>query len=199
MIASTRRAISAVAICFVAVATQRAATSVWASAAAPDGTRYTLSPVGVSRAPARTPSAAATGAPSSASPPTAADCRWWPQYGDRALCAVQPGAEGSFARLRLAYPLLLIALWTSVLSLLLQVIRVPASATRQAVLPTVVCVSALLAVVFVRQAPNALTAAQGLSFEFGTVGFWLAVAAAGLSAVSATLLLTKDPRAVPSR
>ena len=197
MIASSRRAVSAVAICCVAVATQRAATSAWASAAAADGTRYTLSPVGVSRAPSGPPSDAAARPSSSGSPLTVEDCRWWPRYGDQSLCAVGPGAEGSFVRLRLAYPLLLVALWTAVLSLLLQVIRVPASATRQAVLPAAVCVCTLLAIVFLRRAPDALTALRGLSFDFGTVGFWLAVAAAGLSAVSATLLLAKEPRAVP--
>jgi hypothetical protein len=185
MTASTRRALSAVAIVCVAVAVQRAATSGWARAATADGTRYTLSPVGLSRA----------GVPGVSA--SAAYCRWWPMDGDRTLCAVGAGGAAAHERLRLAYPLLFVGLWTAVLSLVLQVIRIPASAARQSVLPIAVCVCTLVAIAIVRDAPNGLAVLQGVPVRFDTVGFGLVVAAAGLSAISATLLLGRELRSVP--
>ena len=88
-----RRIAAAVTIFLAAIALQRACTQPWGRAAAPDGTTYELSAVGLSRL-GRSVTMART------------DCRWWPRYGDVALCAAAPAGEAPHRRLRLAYPLL---------------------------------------------------------------------------------------------
>ncbi|HNV77695.1 MAG TPA: hypothetical protein PKH96_23640, partial [Gemmatimonadaceae bacterium] len=79
------------AIFLTAIALQRACTLPWGRAAAPDGTTYELTAVGLSRL---------------ASPPgvVRSDCRWWPRYGDATLCRAAPDGAVAHARLRFAYP-----------------------------------------------------------------------------------------------
>jgi hypothetical protein len=92
---------------------QRSATIAWGSATAADGSRVRISPIGLSRVAV------------SSDATTGASCRWWPEGGDAALCATAAGGERAFANLRRAYPLLSVALWTAVVALFLQVLRIP--------------------------------------------------------------------------
>lgn len=173
----TRRLLSAVAIFLTALALQRACTLPWGSGGEGDA-RYRLTVVGLSRL-----SAAGNGA--------VADCRWWPHYGDAALCAVRPGAAEASGRLRLAYPLLQVGLWLAVASLLLQALRVPRSRVAQATVPALVAAGAVSAIVFVRQgAAQALAALQDVPLHFTGSGAVAALVAAALAATSAVLIAT---------
>lgn len=173
-----RRILSALAIFLTAIALQRACTMPWASGAAAGGPRYVLSAVGLSRLP-----------PSGVGPST--DCRWWPRYGDAALCAPRSGGEAAFDRLRIAYPLLQVGLWLAVASLLLQALRVPRTSMVQAALPALVSVGVGVAIRFAwRGAHEGLASLDGVVLQSGAFGLYAAVAALVLSATSAILLAT---------
>lgn len=172
-----RRLLSAVAIFLTALALQRACTLPWGSGS--DGRlHFRLTVVGLSRT-------------SDGSDGAITDCRWWPRYGDAALCAVRAEGRTMADRLRLAYPLLQVGLWLAVASLLLQALRVPRLRLAQASLPAVIAAGTLAAIMFVRQgATDGLAALQGITLQLDGTGFMAAVAALILATASAALLAT---------
>jgi len=181
-----RLGVSAVAIFLTAVALQRACTLPWGHGTSRDGTPYEISVVGLSRL------RAADGAPR-------VDCRWWPRYGDATLCSAPPEGARAHADLRLAYPLLQVALWLAVASLLLQALRVPRHRLAQGALPTVVALLTTTAVVhMMRGTRSGLAALDGVTMTFTNAGALFAVAAGVASALSAGILLTSFSAARPA-
>lgn len=177
-----RRILGAVAIFLTAVALQQATTRPWGTGVGGDGARYELSIVGLSRMSAGTMA-------------TRTDCRWWPVYGDASLCGARAGGEESYRRLRLAYPLLQVAMWVAVASLLLQTLRVPRQRLLQAAVPAAACALATAGILFARQgAYDGLGALAGIPVHFTAPAYTMAVAAAILSALSAVLALASAPR-----
>lgn len=178
----SRRSVGAMAIFLTAIALQQATTRPWGAAAGPDGSRYELSIVGLSRVTA--------GATASRT-----DCRWWPVYGDASLCGARAGGEAAYRRLRLAYPLLQVAMWVAVASLLLQTLRVPRQRLLQAAAPAAACaLTAVGIVVAMRGAREGLGALAEVAVRFTAPGFAMAVAAVVLSALSAILAVAAGPR-----
>lgn len=178
----SRRGLGAVAIFLTAIALQQATTRPWGRGAASDGSRYELSVVGLSRI--------TTGAAASRT-----DCRWWPVYGDTTLCGARVGGEVAYRRMRLAYPFLQVAMWLAVASLLLQTLRVPRQRLLQATAPAAACTLITAGIVFVmRGASMGLGALDQVAIRLSAPGFALAVAAAVLSAISALIALSPDPR-----
>ncbi|MFN8667797.1 MAG: hypothetical protein U0164_11525 [Gemmatimonadaceae bacterium] len=181
-----RRLASAVAIFLTAVALQRACTQPWGRAAAPDGTTYELSAVGLSRL-GRSVTMART------------DCRWWPRYGDPALCAPAANGAAAFSGIRRAYPMLQVALWLSVLALFLQALRVPRNRWVQAIVPAAACAlswSAILALS--RGASNGLAALADAPLHLSRQGYFGAVAAVALSALSTILVVESFDERAPA-
>lgn len=178
----SRRGLGALAIFLTAIALQQATTRPWGVAAGPDGSRYELSIVGLSRI--------AAGSTASRT-----DCRWWPAYGDASLCGARAGGEDAYRRLRLAYPLLQVAMWVAVAGLLLQTLRVPRQRVLQAAVPaTASALSAAGILVTMRGAREGLGALAGVAMRFDAPGFAMAVAAVALSALSAVLAMAAGPR-----
>ncbi len=185
-----RRGLGAVAIFLTAIALQQASTRPWGWGSASDGSRYELSPVGLSRL----EGGDATRRDASAR----TDCRWWPVYGDPALCGVRPEGEAAYRRLRLAYPALQVAMWLAVASLLLQTLRIPRQRLWQGAAPLATCALSAAGVHFVsREAPRALNALQQVDLHFGEFGFVCGVAAVVLSGFSALVAL-REPSPPPS-
>lgn len=179
----SRRGLGAVAIFLTAIALQQATTRPWGQGAGSDGSRYVLSVVGLSRI-----TAGASGSRTD-------DCRWWPVYGDTTLCGARVGGEVAYRRMRLAYPFLQVAMWLAVASLLLQTLRVPRQRLLQAVVPAAASALTTAGIVFVmRGASMGLGALDQVAIRFSAPAFALAVAAAVLSALSAVIALTPDPR-----
>lgn len=177
MKSQTRRVLSAAALFLSALAVQQAATAPWGEGSAPDGTRFRLSPIGLSH----------VVTPQDPGAPTV-ECRWWPRIGEASLCAPAPGGERAYARLRLAYPALQVALWLSIAALLLQALRIPRAPIAHVALstaPFALLASAILIVT--RSGPEALAVLQGVRLRFDSLGFALAAGAAALTAASAFL------------
>lgn len=147
----------ALALVLAAAALHSSSTLGWGGADVPDGSRYKASPVGLSHV--LTPHQ-----PTSAT----VDCGWYAASGYAEPCAVASGGEAAFTRLRLVYPLVLLAalvcLMGAALSLrsgwrLLGLHRRPACAA---------AVVALLAVaLFAGSVGDALAALQGVSMGTG--------------------------------
>ncbi len=172
-----RQLASAVAIFLTAVALQRACTQPWGRAAAPDGTTFELSAVGLSRL-GRSVADSRT------------DCRWWPRYGDEALCAPAASGAAAFSGIRRAYPMMQVALWLAVLALFLQALRVPRNRFVQGAVPAAACAlswSAILALS--RGATFGLAALADAPLHLSLQGYRGAVAATALSALSAILVV----------
>lgn len=171
-----RRIAAAVTIFLAAIALQRACTQPWGRAAATDGTTYEMSAVGLSRL-----DRAAAG--------VRTDCRWWPRYGDVALCAAAPAGEAPHRRLRLAYPLLQVALWLAVASLFFQALRVPRQRPLQALVPLATgALSGGAMVVMSLGARDGLAALAGTPMHFAEQGYLGALVAVILSAISTLLV-----------
>ena len=161
-----------------AILFQLAATRPWAEGRSQYGSRLEVSPIGV--------------ADFGLSSDTArAQCRWWPRIGDATLCEVAPGGEAAMTRLRRAYPLAVVALWTSVLALFLVALRVPRSATFMGVLETmavpVLAISALWSLA--SSFTGALNALQGATLHVAQRGFGSMFAGVLLSTTAVGLLL----------
>lgn len=156
-----------------AVALQRSATRSWASARPADGSMLLLSPIGLRQV--------GPGA-------TTQECRWWPRLGSESLCAAVPGQEAALARLRRAYPLVVIAMWTAVAVLFLAVLRIPRRAPWLAPVAGVVAsASAAAAAVSLGRGGQALAAVDG-AIRFTEGGFMAAAGAAVALAVASGLL-----------
>ena len=169
-----RNRLGVLCIVLAALALQRGTTLSWGHAAAAEGARIEVSAIGLTKVAA---DPAATGSPTR--------CRWWPAAGDAALCAVVPGATDAFRRLRVAYPLLSIAIWLAVVSLFLQVLHVPRRAGWRVALTWSVAILGAAAVALVTtSAQGALAALEGSVVRYSAPGFFLVVAAVLLSATA---------------
>ena len=160
----------------------------WGAADAADGTRLKVSPVGLSH----------VLEPRQAVSPTR-DCRWSPQGGDAALCAVAPGGASAFRALRLVPWIVILAALLCVAGALLLLVRAPAMDRRARRALTASLVAALAApLLFALSAPRALAALQGLEFGVGgTRGvLQLCVTAAVLAGMGAAMLL-RSPETRP--
>ncbi|MBK6487707.1 MAG: hypothetical protein IPF98_12695 [Gemmatimonadetes bacterium] len=178
---------SAVAIFLTAVALQRACTLAWGRTSATDTVRYELSVVGLHRV-------VRHGQHGAYRLPLVAG-----GAGDAALCGPSTTAAPAHRTLRFAYPMLQVAMWLAVVSLLLQALRVPRPPPLQALVPATTAALVILAIVYVdRGARVGLAALEGLPMAFDAAGYRFAVAAAVLSAGSALLLLLSFSRDQPS-
>lgn len=185
MSSQTRRIVSAIAMFLCALSLQWAATAPWGEAAAADGTRYRISPIGIAH----------VVAPNEPSTPTI-DCRWWPKVGTQSLCAVVTGYENAYKRLRLVYPGVQVALWMSVAAIFLQALRIPKSRTPHVVFTLVLLAIIVAVIATLRTAPGqALDVLQGIELRFSSLGFLLGSAAAALSLLSLFLLAEPTSRA----
>ena len=176
-----------------AISLQRACTLAWGRAASRDGARFVFSVIGLSRlSPASNTAVQSTPGLSAMATASRVDCRWWPKYGDTSLCSARTGGETARARLRLAYPLLQVALWLSIASLLLQVLRVPPLWQVQSAAPAVVFGLTVAGIVLAKRgAGEGLAALEGLALNFDAPGYRFAVAAACMGLASALLLVER--------
>ena len=164
---------------FAAILFQGSATSSWIETTAADGVRYQVSPIGVRQY-------RDTGTR------LESECRWWPRLGSQQLCAVNDvGGATQMKWLKRAYPLTVAALWTAVLALFLNALRVP----RQA--PSIQVIAALAPSVLGSVAlwsmwsgaTRALAVLEGLSPQPVMNGFGPVLAATVFSTTAAVLLL----------
>jgi lysylphosphatidylglycerol synthetase-like protein (DUF2156 family) len=147
----------ALALVLAAAALYSASTLGWGGADVPDGSRYKASPVGLSHV--LTPHQ-----PTSRT----VDCGWYAASGYAEPCAVASGGDAAFGRLRMAYPLVLLAallcLAGAVLSLR-PAWRLRGAHRRAA---CAAALAALLAVaLFAGSVGDALAALQGVSMGTG--------------------------------
>lgn len=94
---------AALALVLAAAALQSSSTLGWGGADAADGSRFKASPVGLSHV--LTPDR-----PTSRT----VECGWHAASGYASPCAVAPGGEGAFGRLRVVYPMVLLAAFLGV-------------------------------------------------------------------------------------
>jgi hypothetical protein len=176
------RLLEGIALLLIAVSAilfQRSATASWAEARVADGRRLQVSPIGL----------VDFGLGTSGTPAT--ECRWWPKLGDEALCSVSDNGEPSMARLRRAYPLVVVAMWMSVLALFLNALRIPRSAPAIGIVVTmVVPVVGIVALWSVASSANAaLAVLAGAEVRVAPAGFASVFAAALCMAVACGLLV----------
>ena len=158
---------------------QRSATTPWVEGRAADGRRLQVSPIGLIDFGLGT-----TGTP-------ATECRWWPKLGSEELCAVAPDGESQMKWLRRAYPFVVIGMWTSVLALFLNALRIP----RQAQLLGIFVADAIPAMGLLAlwsvgsQSSRALAALGGLTLQPVMPGFALIASATACSAAVGVLLV----------
>ena len=146
---------------------QRSATIPWAETRAPDGRRIQVSPIGLTD----------FGLGTTGTAPR--ECRWWPKLGSEELCALTPDATREATWLRRTYPFVVIALWTAVLAIFINALRIPhVPRAAGVVVAMALPVFALLAYrgIFMG-APSALSVLSGLRLEPIASGFaWIAAA-----------------------
>jgi hypothetical protein len=170
----------------VALMLYRSRELAWGGADAPDGTRYKVSPVGISHV---------LNLMQTVSPTE--DCRWGSAPPPGTLCAVAPGGASAFRYLRLVPALLAGA---AVLSLASAVALFPAGRTAWWVRAVFLAAASLVAVaapvVFDASAPGALASLQGLTFGTGgTLGtLQVSLAAAFLAGLAVAHVLALEPR-----
>jgi hypothetical protein len=188
MNARTRSGIALLLLAVASIAFQQGATRAWAFADVPAGDRIVVSPFGLVRASSDAPHA------------PIAECRWWPRLGDPVLC--EPAASGSaMSWLRRAYPLSVVAIWTAVLALFLNALRVPRSLPFLGVLAAAAAAS--LGVVatwsLLAHAVGALSVLAGSTLRVTTAGF-AAMCLGTVASAAAALLLAGSRRqpGVPS-
>jgi hypothetical protein len=162
-----------------AILFQRSATLSWIETTAADGARYEVSPIGVRQY------------RDAASRPES-ECRWWPRLGDLQLCAINDiGGTAQMKWLRRAYPLTVAALWTAVLALFLNALRIPRQAPAlhviAALAPSVLGSMALWSVW--SGATRALAVLEGLTPHPDLGGFAPMATATVFTTASAVLLL----------
>jgi hypothetical protein len=176
------RILEGVALLLLAVSAlgfQGSATAPWAEARAGDGRRLQISPIGI----------ADFGLGTSGTAPT--ECRWWPKLGDEELCAISNDAEREVTWLRRTYPYVVIALWTAVLAIFLNALRIPRVPRAAGVIVAMVlpAFAALAYRGIFMGAPRALRVISGLSLDPVATGFGSIAVAAMCSAVATVLLV----------
>jgi hypothetical protein len=153
----------------------------WGGAEAADGTRYKVSPLGISH----------VLRPRQPVSPTR-DCRWSPPDGDEALCAVGTGGEAAFRSLRFVPHVLNVAIALCLVTGVLVFARRPALAALRTLTAGAAVLAALGApALFALAVPRALAVLQGLPFGVGgTRGtLQVAVVAAVLAGLAAASLM----------
>jgi hypothetical protein len=188
----TSRLLEGIALLLIvlsAILFQRSATAPWAEGRAADGRHLQVSPIGIADFGLGT-----TGTP-------ATECRWWPKLGDANLCAAAPGGDAFMKRLRRAYPLVVAALWTSVLALFLNALRIPRRAPALGIVTTTVvpllAVAALWSVA--AGAKGALSVLANVNLQVVPRGFGSVFAGALLMAVAVGLLVLSKAGPVLNR
>lgn len=182
------RRLEGIALILIAVSAilfQQSATRPWAEGRGPAGNRLAVSPIGI----------ADYGLGTTGTAPV--ECRWWPKVGNEALCEVAPDGQAAMTRLRRAYPLAVVSLWTSILALFLVALRVPRRATWIGVIATaavpVLAVSALWSLA--SSFGGALTALQQANLHVSQRGFGSMFGGALLGAVALGLVLVSRMKA----
>lgn len=175
------RRLEGIALLLIAVSAilfQLAATRPWAEGRSAYGNRLEVTPIGIDDF-------------GLASRTAIVQCRWWPRVGDATLCEVAPNGEAAMTRLKRAYPLAVVALWTSILALFLVALRVPRSAPFIGILATmavpVLAVSALWSLA--SSFTGALSALQDATMHVAQRGFGSVFAGALMTAIAVGLLL----------
>lgn len=158
---------------------QRSATAPWAEARTADDRLLQISPIGI-----------ADFGPG-VSDTSLSECRWWPKLGNEELCAVSTDSAREVTWLRRTYPLVVVALWTAVLAIFLNALRIPHVPPGAGVLVAMTLpLFALLAYrgVFMG-APQALSVISGVPLDPVATGFGSIAAAATCSAAAVVLLV----------
>ena len=167
---------AALALLAAAALFQSSPRRTWGGADVPDGTRYKVSPVGLSHVltPNRTVS-------------ETVDCGWYAASGETASCEV--ASAGAFQRLRLVFPLLMLAALTCVAAAGMSLQPGWRLHPVQRGLGVGAALAALVSVpLFQESIGKALAALQGLATGVGgTLGMMQLVAGVVLGAVVATL------------
>ena len=176
------RVLVAVLLLLVGLGFLRSRSLAWGGADAPDGTRFKVSPVGLSH----------VLSPKEAVSPTR-NCHW--DQTPSELCAAAPGQTAAFRRLMLV-PLvvLLAALLAGGAGLGLLSTGAAGKRVRLAMLLTATVLAVGAPLVFARSAPRALVALQGLEFGVGgTLGtLQIAVGSAVLAGLGVAQMLTRS-------
>jgi hypothetical protein len=177
-----RIGIALLLLAVAAIAFQQGATRSWGFADVPAGDRIIVSPIGLVRADGEAPHA------------PIAECRWWPRLGDPELCAPADGTS-AMAWVRRAYPLAVAAIWTAVLALFLNALRIPRSLPSLGVLAAAAAASlgALAIWSLLGHAPDALAVLAGSTLGVTTAGF-AAMGIGTVAAAAAALLLAGQRR-----
>ena len=159
----------------------QASTRGWGEGLGSDGTRFRLSPNGISHR-------AADGS-------ALASCRWFPLHGTDPLCQAAPGAESRFQRLTYAYPALQGGAWLSFLAMLILTLAGPQASTLIRSLTVLGTLATILGTLLVfGGAPSAVAALAGLRFGFGGPGLIMGLGAAVAAAAAVFLIPSAPPR-----
>jgi hypothetical protein len=171
-----------------AIAFQQGATRPWAIATTTDGARIAVSPIGLARS-----SAGGDGAAS-------VECRWWPRIGNADLCAEAVPSSGAWVRR--SYPLAVAAIWTAVLALFLNALRIPRRLPSVGIVTAgfAATVGALAGWSLLTHAGTALVALRDQRLRVTTVGFGAIMFGTLACAVAALLLArTRPETAAPGK
>ena len=176
------RLLEGIALLLIAVSAllfQRSATIPWFEARAADGRHLQVSPIGITD----------FGLGTTGTAPT--ECRWWPKLGNEELCTVVPDGAAPMAWLRRTYPIVVIALWMSVLALFINALRIPRQAPSVGVVVTMILPAlSILALWSVASGANrALVVLASLTLQPVTTGFGIMVATTVFTATAGLLLV----------
>ena len=187
---SRRFTLPAVALLlFAATALVTARPLGWGSATGAGGTRYKVSPIGVSH----------VLEPWTPVSPTR-DCRWSPPGGEAALCAEAAGGTDAYRALR-AVPILVLA--SGALCALAALLLLSGGGRSRRAAPTLIAGAAMAAlaapVIFAAAAPRALAALAGLDFGVGGSRGTLQLALAATVLASLFAVVVAPTAAAPAR
>jgi hypothetical protein len=177
-------AAAALAFCIAAFMLHTSLTLGWGSAVAPDGTRFKISPIGLSH----------VLQPDQAVSPTR-DCRWSPQSGEKELCKVRPGGESAYRQLRSVGLIVETGFWFCILAALLGFLR-PGLPAARAVFSIGALVAAPVAMsLFAISVPEAIAALHELPFELSaTRATMQLLLATQLAAIGTALQFSRPTR-----
>ena len=178
---ATMRLAALLLLLTASLCSHQASTRGWGEGLGSDGTRYRLSPNGISHL---TPDGSAL-----------ARCRWFPLHGTDPLCQAAPGAESRYQRLTYAYPALQGGAWLSFLAMLVLTLAGPQASILIRSLAIFGTLTAILGTLLVLgSAPSAVAVLMGLSFGFGGPGLVMGLIAPVAAATAALLIPSAPPR-----
>ena len=162
----------AISLLLAGVALRSASTLGWGGADAPDGTRFKVSPIGLSHV--LTPRQPVS---------STVDCRWYRVTGNARPCALAAGGTSAFRQLLAVYPLLWVGIGTCLIGILLQAWSGSPSRLAQRIVSGVAAMVPALALwLFARSVDRALAELGGLFVGTGgTLGAMQVTAAILLS------------------